>query len=134
VVDTPRTVMVGGGFLHPRSESWEMLLEPEARDAQGAQLASPLRLKGGTGKPTTGALDPGLTKLIIGAGTVPSLAGTLNTIARQQGVNACATMAPRVDGMRPGLRAQMPTPPDVRGGPRRPVSPVQKPQKPQSGR
>jgi uncharacterized protein involved in outer membrane biogenesis len=130
VVDTPRAAMVGGGFIHPRSESWEMLLQPEARDAQGAQLAAPLRLKGGTGKSTTGALDPGLTKLIIGAGTVPSLAGTLNTIARQQGVNACATMAPRVDGMRPGLRAQMPTPPDVRA-PRRPAA---TPQKPQSGR
>jgi uncharacterized protein involved in outer membrane biogenesis len=127
VVDTPRTAIVGGGFVHPRSESWEMLLEPEARDAQGAQLASPLRLKGGTGKPTSGALDPGLTKLIIGAGTVPSLTGTLNTIARQQGVNACATMAPRVDGMRPGLRAQMPTPSNEVRGTRRPVSPVQKP-------
>jgi len=46
---------------------------------------------------TAGALEPGLTKLIIGAGTVPSLTGTLNMIARQQGVNACATMAPRVE-------------------------------------
>ena len=133
VIDTPRTTMVGGGFVHPRSESWEMILAPEARDGQGAQLASPLRLKGGTGQQTVGALEPGLAKLIVGAGTVPSLVGTLNQLARQQGVNACATMAPRVDGMRPGLRAQMPAPPDVRG-PRRPVSPVQKPQKPQSGR
>lgn len=128
VVDTPRTTMVGGGFIHARSETWEMILEPEARDAQGAQLASPLRLKGGTGRPTAGVLEPGLTKLIIGAGTVPSLIGTLNTIARQQGVNACATMAPRVEGMRPGLRAQLPTPAtDVRGG-RRPAAAVQKPQ------
>jgi len=130
VIDTPRATIVGGGFVHPRSETWEMILEPEARDAQGAQLASPLRLKGGTGRPTTGALEPALTKLIIGAGTVPSLTGTLNTIARQQGVNACATMAPRVEGMRPGLRAQLPTPSgDVRGN-RRPAAS----QKSQSGR
>ena len=127
VIDTPRATIVGGGFLHARSESWEIILEPEARDTQGAQLAQPLRLKGGTGKPTAGALEPALTKLIIGAGTVPSLTGTLNTIARQPNVNACATMAPRVEGMRPGLRAQLPTPSaETRG--RRPATPVQKPQ------
>ena len=126
VIDTPRATIVGGGFLHARSESWEMILEPESRDAQGAQFAQPLRLKGGTGKPTAGALEPALTKLIIGAGTVPSLTGTLNTIARQPNVNACATMAPRVEGMRPGLRAQLPTPSaETRG--RRPAAPVQKP-------
>ena len=28
----------------------------------------------------------------------------------QQNVNACAILAPRVDGMRPGLRAQLPVP------------------------
>ncbi len=127
VVDTPRATMVGGGFIHPRSESWEMILAPEARDAQGIQLASPLRLKGGTGRPTAGVLEPGLGRLIIGAGTVPSLAGTLNTIARQPNVNACATMAPRVEGMRPGLRAQLPTPSSEVRGNRRPAAPVQKP-------
>jgi uncharacterized protein involved in outer membrane biogenesis len=127
VIDTPRATIVGGGYMHARSESWEMILEPEARDAQGAQLASPLRLKGGTGRPTAGVLEPALTKLIIGAGTVPSLTGTLNTIARQPNVNACATMAPRVEGMRPGLRAQLPAPSaETRG--RRLVAPVQKPQ------
>jgi len=109
VIDTPRATIVGGGYMHARSESWEMILEPEARDAQGAQL------------------EPALTKRIIGAGTVPSLTGTLNTIARQPNVNACATMAPRVEGMRPGLRAQLPTPSaETRG--RRPAVPVQKPQ------
>ena len=36
VVDTPRATMVGGGFVHLRSESWEFILAPEARDAQGA--------------------------------------------------------------------------------------------------
>jgi AsmA family protein len=127
VIDTPRATIVGGGFMHARSESWEMILAPEARDAQGAQLASPLRLKGGTGKPTAGALEPALTKLIIGAGAVPSLAGTLNTIARQPNVNACATMAPRVDAMRPGLRAQLPTPSSEVRGNRRPAAPVQRP-------
>jgi uncharacterized protein involved in outer membrane biogenesis len=124
VIDTPRATIVGGGYMHARSESWEMILAPEARDAQGAQFASPLRLKGGTGRQTAGALEPALAKLIIGAGTVPSLAGTLNTIARQSNVNACATMAPRVEGMRPGLRAQLPTPSNEVRGTRRPVAPA----------
>ncbi len=100
-----------------------MILAPEARDTQGTPLASPLRLKGGAGRPTAGALEPALAKLVIGAGAVPSLVGTLNTIARQPNVNACATMAPRVEGMRPGLRAQLPTPSaEVRGN-RRPAPP-----------
>jgi hypothetical protein len=110
VVDTPRTTMVGGGFVHLRSETWEFILAPEARDSQGVALASPLRLKGGTGQPTSGALEPGLAKLLIGAGTVPSLVGTLTTISRQTQANPCAIMAPRVDGIRPGLRAQLPVP------------------------
>jgi uncharacterized protein involved in outer membrane biogenesis len=134
VVDTPRATIVGGGYMQARSEAWEMVLEPEARSAQDSQLASPLRLKGGTGKPTAGALEPALTKLLIGAGAVPSLTGTLNTIARQPNVNACATMAPRVEGMRPGLRAQLPTPATETRG-RRTAIPPQKPAaKPQSGR
>ncbi|MBS0548706.1 MAG: AsmA family protein [Proteobacteria bacterium] len=131
VVDTPRATIVGGGYVHPRSESWEMMLAPEARDSHGIALASPLRLKGGAGRQTTGALDAGLAKLIIGAGTVPSLAGTLNTLARQSNVNACAAMALRVDGMRPGLRAQLPTPAVETRGNRRPAVP---PAKPRSGR
>jgi uncharacterized protein involved in outer membrane biogenesis len=110
VVDTPRTTMVGGGFVHLRSETWEFILAPEARDAQGAALASPLRLKGGTGHQTSGALEPALAKLLIGGGAVPSLAGTLTQISRQTAANACATMAPRVDGLRPGLRGQLPVP------------------------
>lgn len=124
VVDTPRATLVGGGFLHLRSEAWEFILAPEARDAQGAALATPLRLKGGSGRPTTGALEPALAKLLIGAGVVPSLTGTLSQIARQAGVNACALMAPRVEGLRPGLRAQLPTPSaDLRAPNRRPPTP-----------
>jgi uncharacterized protein involved in outer membrane biogenesis len=111
VVDTPRTVMVGGGYVSLRNEGWEFILAPEARDAHGVSLASPLRIKGGTARETVGALEPGLAKLLIGAGPVPSLVGTLTQIARQPNVNnACALMAPRIDGMRPGLRAQLPTP------------------------
>jgi hypothetical protein len=94
-----------------RSEGWEFLLAPEAHDAQGVALAVPLRLKGGTGHATTGALDPAVAKLLVGGGAVPSLGGTLNQLARQPGANACAVMAPRVDGLRPGLRGQLPTPP-----------------------
>lgn len=121
VVDTPRAAMVGGGFLHLRTEGFEMILAPEARDHQNAGLASPLRLQGGSGRETSGALDPGLAKLIIPGGVVPSLTAQLNQAARQQGVNACAILAPRVDGLRPGLRAQMPTPSaDLRQRPGRP--------------
>jgi uncharacterized protein involved in outer membrane biogenesis len=127
VVDTPRATMVGGGFVHLRSESWEFILAPEARDAQGASLASPLRLKGGTGHQTAGALEPGLAKLLVGGGTVPSLAGTLTQISRQTTANACATMAPRVDGLRPGLRAQLPVPSADLRNPRRAPAQAQKP-------
>jgi uncharacterized protein involved in outer membrane biogenesis len=127
VIDTPRATMVGGGFVHLRSESWEFILAPEARDAQGASLASPLRLKGGTGHQTAGALEPGLAKLLVGGGTVPSLAGTLTQISRQTTANACATMAPRVDGLRPGLRAQLPVPSADLRNPRRAPAQAQKP-------
>jgi uncharacterized protein involved in outer membrane biogenesis len=110
VFDTPRATWIGGGYLSLRSEVWELIVAPEARDAQGVPLATPLRLKGGTGRAVAGALEPALSKLLIGAGPVPSLTGTYGQIAKQQNVNACAILAPRVDGMRPGLRAQLPVP------------------------
>jgi len=111
VVDTPRATWIGGGYLSLRNEGWEFIVAPEARDAHGVPLATPIRLKGGTGRAVSGALDPGLSKLLIGAGAVPSLTGSYNQIAKQQpSANACALLAPRVDGMRPGLRAQLPTP------------------------
>jgi len=111
VFDTPRATWIGGGYVSLRSEGWELIAAPEARDAQGVPLATPIRLKGGTGRAASGALDPGLAKLLIGAGPVPSLAGTYGQIAKQPNIgNACALMAPRVDGMRPGLRAQLPVP------------------------
>ena len=65
VVDTPRAVLVGGGYVQLRTEGWEFILAPEARDNQNAALASPLRLKGGSGRPTTGALEPALARLIV---------------------------------------------------------------------
>ena len=110
VVDTPRTTLVGGGYVHLRSEGWEFILAPEARDNQNAALASPLRLKGGSGRPTTGALDPALTRLIVPGGSVASLAAQINLASRQAGANACAVVAPRVEALRPGLRAQLPVP------------------------
>ena len=59
---------------------------------------------------------------------MPSLVGSLTQISRQTTANACATMAPRVEAMRPGLRAQMPVPSaDLRGGPRRPPTQAQNP-------
>jgi hypothetical protein len=41
---------------------------------------------------------------------VPSLTANYAQLARQPNVNACTLMAPRIDGLRPGLRAQLPTP------------------------
>jgi hypothetical protein len=122
VVDTPRTTLVGGGYVHLRSEGWEFILTPEARDNQNAALASPLRLKGGSGRPTSGALEPALSRLIVPGGSVASLVAQINLASRQVGANACAVLAPRVEALRPGLRAQMPVPSaaDLRQRPARP--------------
>ena len=126
VVDAPRATLVGGGYLHLRTEGWEFILAPEARDNQNAALASPLRLKGGSGRPTSGALEPNLARLIIPGGVVPSLAAQITQAARQTGVNPCAAVAPRVEGLRPGLRAQMPVPSaaDLRQRPGRPPAQI----------
>jgi uncharacterized protein involved in outer membrane biogenesis len=111
VFDTPRATWIGGGYVSLRNEGWEFIVAPEARESGGVPLATPFRLKGGTGRQAAGQLDTSLSHLLIGAGPVPSLVGTFGQIARQPNVaNACALMAPRVDGMRPGLRAQLPTP------------------------
>jgi uncharacterized protein involved in outer membrane biogenesis len=111
VVDTPRATLVGGGYVQLRSEAWEFILAPEARDNQNTALASALRLKGGSGRTTASALEPGLARLIVPAGTVPSLVGQITQAARQSGANPCTVVAPKVDGLRPGLRAQLPVPP-----------------------
>ena len=111
VIDTRRARLVGGGYVQMRSEAWEFVLAPEARDAQNSALASPLRLKGGSGRTTASALDPGLARLIVPAGAVPSVVGQITQASRQSGVNPCSVVAPRVEGLRPGLRAQLPVPP-----------------------
>jgi hypothetical protein len=36
VVDTPRAILVGGGYVQLRSEAWEFILAPEAHDNQNA--------------------------------------------------------------------------------------------------
>ena len=110
VVDTPRTTMVGGGYLSFRTEGFEFILAPEARDNQNLALASPLRVKGGSGRETASALEPNLARLIIPAGVVQSMSGQINQAAKQANANPCALVAPRVEGLRPGLRAQMPVP------------------------
>ena len=110
VVDTPRTTMVGGGYLSLRTEGFEFILAPEARDNQNAGLASPLRIKGGSGRETASALEPNLAKLIIPAGAVQSMSAQINQAAKQANANPCAIVAPRVEALRPGLRAQMPVP------------------------
>jgi uncharacterized protein involved in outer membrane biogenesis len=133
VVDTPRTTLVGGGYLSLRTDNFEFILAPEARDNQNAALASPLRLKGGSGRETASALEPNLARLIIGGGPVPSLTAQVTQAAKQAGANPCAVVAPRVEGLRPGLRAQMPVPAPAdmrhRGG--RPQSQAAGPQRSQ---
>lgn len=132
VVDTPRAVVVGGGYVHLRTEGWEFILAPEARDAQNASLASPLRIRGGGGRPTTSALEPNLARLLVGAGVVPSLAAQITQAARQAGANACTVVAPRVEALRPGLRAQLPVPSaDLRQRPGRPAARTPAPQRSQ---
>ncbi|MBV8193569.1 MAG: AsmA family protein [Alphaproteobacteria bacterium] len=119
VIDTPRAVLVGGGYVQMRSEGWEFLFAPEARDNQTAALALPARLKGSGSHATTSAVDAGVARLLVGAGAVPNIAGQLNLAARQAGANPCAVVAPRVEALRPGLRGQLPVPPtDQRRAPR----------------
>ena len=110
VVDTPRAVLIGGGFVHMRTEGWEFIVAPEARDAHGAALASPMRIKGGAGRQTASALDPNLSKLLVGGGPIPSLVSQITQAGRQAGANACAVVASRIEALRPGLRAQLPVP------------------------
>lgn len=132
VVDTPRAVLIGGGYVHLRTEGWEFILAPEARDAQNAALAAPLRIRGGGGRPMASALEPGLARLLVGAGVVPSLVAQVSQASRQTGVNACSIVAPRVEGLRPGLRAQLPVPSaDMRQRPGRPATQTPAPQRSQ---
>jgi len=46
-------------------------------------------------------LEPNLARLIIPAGVVSSLVSQITLAARQTGVNPCAAVAPRVEGLRP---------------------------------
>lgn len=110
VIDTPRAVLVGGGYIQLRTEAWEFIVVPEAREAQNAALASPLRIKGGGGRPTSSVLEPNMARLLVGAGVVPSLVAQVAQAGRQAGANACSAVAPRVEALRPGLRAQLPVP------------------------
>ena len=110
VVDTPRAVLIGGGFVHMRTEGWEFIVAPEARDAHSAALASPMRIKGGAGRQTASSLDPNLSKLLVGGGPIPSLAAQITQAGRQAGANACTVVASRIEALRPGLRAQLPVP------------------------
>jgi len=132
VVDTPRGVLVGGGYFHLRTDNWEFMLAPEARDHQNAALAVPMRIKGGAGKATASAVDPNLSKLLVGGGPIPSLVAQVAQAGRPAGANACAVLAPRVEALRPGLRAQLPAPTsDVRQRASRPQGKTPGPQRSQ---
>lgn len=133
VVDTPRGVLVGGGYFHLRTDGWDFILAPEARDPQNAALAVPMRIKGGAGKATASGVDPNLSKLLVGGGPIPSLVAQVAQAGRQAGANACAVLAPRVEALRPGLRAQMPAPTsDVRQRASRPAGQTPAPQRSQA--
>jgi len=125
--------MVGGGYLSFRTEGFEFILAPEARDNQNIALASPSRVKGGSGRETASALEPNLARLIIPAGVVQSMSGQISQAAKQANANSCGIVAPRVEGLRPGLRAQMPVPPaaDMRQRGGRPQAQTAGPQRSQ---
>ena len=132
VVDTPRGVLVGGGYFHLRTEGWEFIMAPEARDNQNAGRTTPLRIMGGAGKPTASALDPTLSTLLVGGGPIPSLVAQVSQAGRAAGANACAVLAPRVEALRPGLRAQLPAPTsDIRQRASRPPAQTPGPQRSQ---
>ena len=114
VVDTPRAVLIGGGYVQLRSEGWEFLFAPEARDRHDAPLTSPVRLQGSSSRITASALDPAMSRLLVPAGAVASIAGQLSQAARQSGANPCSVVASKLDSLRPGLRAQLPLPPTDR--------------------
>jgi uncharacterized protein involved in outer membrane biogenesis len=111
VIDTPRAALIGGGYVQLRSEAWEFLLAPEARDHHNAALALPLRLKGTGGRISASSTDAAAARPIAAGGPGASIVAQLNQAARQNAANPCVTVAARLDALRPGLRAQSPAPP-----------------------
>ena len=76
---------------------------PRRATNRGAQLASPAPGQGRHRPSADRRARAGrLGKLLIGGGVVPSLTRSSTRSARQPNVNACAVLAPRVDGLRPG--------------------------------
>ena len=76
VVDTPRATWIGGGYLRCATRAGSSSSRPRRAMPMACRWLRRLRLKGGTGRATSGALDPGLAKLLIGGGPVPSLTGS----------------------------------------------------------
>jgi hypothetical protein len=114
VVDLPKAVVIGGGYVHSRSETLELLVAPEAREAGLVAAAVPLRIKAGITR-SASETDPAAAKGIhlFPARAVPSLIGQMAqlTKATARGGNACVAFAQKLDGLRPNLRSQLPTPP-----------------------
>ena len=115
VLDLPKAVVIGGGYIHSRSETLELILAPEAREVGLIAVAVPLRIKASA---TTVSADPDAAAakpihLVWGPKGAPSLVGSMGPPARAAGApNPCATMLGKLDiALRPNLRSQLPTPP-----------------------
>jgi uncharacterized protein involved in outer membrane biogenesis len=115
VLDVPKAVIIGGGYVHSRSETMELILAPETREAGLIAIAVPLRIKA-SATTVSAEPDPGAAKgihLVWGPKGAPSLVGSMGPLARAPGApNPCLTMLGKLDiALRPNLRSQLPTPP-----------------------
>jgi uncharacterized protein involved in outer membrane biogenesis len=114
VMDLPKAVVIGGGYVHSRSETLELLVAPEARETALIPVAVPLRIKAAT---TRSASETDLAAAkgihLFPAKVVPSLTGQMAQLGKvtASGGNACGAFAQKLDGLRPNLRSQLPTPP-----------------------
>ncbi len=131
VMDGPKFTVGGGGFLHLRNEQLEAVLWPEPKETALLAAAIPLRVKGYLGN-AQGEADPGSLKMPPGVppGTrVGSLVGAIGGGAPRPAPGApaaspaasCTRLLAQLDGLRPAMRYQLPTPP---------VIPVDRPRRP----
>jgi hypothetical protein len=116
VLDAQRFTAVGGGYIHMRNEQLNLLMWPEPRELALLATALPLRWKG-TLAEASAETDAPAVRLAAGAvpGTrIASLTAAITAASRTAGgLNPCATLLARLDGLRPFLRAQLPQPPVV---------------------
>ncbi|MCW5746848.1 MAG: AsmA family protein [Alphaproteobacteria bacterium] len=118
VLDMPRFTAVGGGYIHLRNEQVNLLMWPEPRDLALMGIALPLRWKGTlahASAETDSAATRGAAGVPAGARVI-SLTAAITAAGRNTaagGLNPCASVAARLESLRPGLRALMPQPTPV---------------------